>query len=227
MKKAKKPRQLLLPLPDPPNTWGGRRKGAGRPRTRERPGVPHTTRPAHHHRHPLHVTLRIAPGLPSLRARAPFACIRGCLRIARERFGLRVNHFVVLGNHMHLVVEAEDRTAITRGLKGLCVRMARALNKLWDRKGAVFGDRYHERVLRTPREVKNALAYVLKNALRHGIRLVGLDGYSSAASFDGWKENVQRDASIPVVPPRTWLQRLGWRRHGPIPIGGPPTPATP
>ena len=220
--KTKKPRQLLLPLPDPPNTWGGRRRGAGRPRVRERPGVPHTTRPEHQERHPLHVTLRIAPGLPSLRARAPFACIRGALRVACERFGMRVNHFVVLGNHLHLVVEAEDRTAITRGVKGLCVRIAKAQNKLWDRKGQVFGDRYHERVLSTPREVKNALAYVLKNALRHGIALAGLDGYSSAAAFDGWRGSVQRDASLPVVPPRTWLQRLGWRRHGPIPVTGAP-----
>ena len=96
--------------------------------------------------------------------------------------------------------------------------MAKGLNRLWGRKGSVFADRYHDKVLRTPREVRNALAYVLNNARRHGLRLAqGLDFFASRWWFDGWREGV-RARGVPVVRPvaagKTWLLNVGWRRHG-------------
>jgi len=50
------------------------------------------------------------------------------------------------------------------------IRVAKGLNKLWARRGKVFADHYHDRILRTPREVRNALCYVLHNAKKHGLR---------------------------------------------------------
>jgi REP-associated tyrosine transposase len=43
----------------------------------------------------------------NLRSRRCFETIEDCLAKARERFGLRVIEFTVLGNHLHLVVEAD------------------------------------------------------------------------------------------------------------------------
>ena len=111
----------------------------------------------------------------------------------------------------------------------MLVRIARGLNLLWKRKGRVFADRYHDHVLKTSREVRNALAYVLNNARHHGLRLRQLmDIFSSAGRFDGWKEKVRiigKD-NIPVTAPRTWLLSKGWRQHRlisvpEIPGGGP------
>src|SRR5204862_6807235 len=98
--------------------------------------------------------------------------------------------------------EADDARGLGRGMKGLCVRIARALNRLWKRVGSVFSDRYHARVLRTPREVRNALNYVLHNAARHGSRLGGPDPCSSGAWFDGWRHDLglTRVAPAPPVP---------------------------
>jgi REP element-mobilizing transposase RayT len=199
--------------------WGGARVGAGRPKVTEET-VPHSTRPVHAARNPVHVTLRLRKGLPRLRRAGAYQVIRGAFVAARGRFGLRLNHYAVLGNHLHLIVEAPDRRAVTRGMQGMAIRLAKRSNRWWDRRGSVFAERYHEHALRTPREVRNALAYVLLNARKHGLAVSASrpDSYSSGAWFDGWNDGPRFDADRgrprPVLRARTWLQSFGWRRHG-------------
>jgi REP element-mobilizing transposase RayT len=170
-------------------------------------------------RHPVHVTLRLAAGLPSLRRGPEHSRLLGALAAGTQRMGLRVVHYSAQSNHVHLICEAEDERALARGMKGLCVRMARALNRLWRRRGSVFDDRYHVHVLETPWEVRNALAYVLQNARHHGIQVPGgIDPYSSASWFDGWKR-VRAALAVamrwcPLSRPLTWLLALGWKLHG-------------
>jgi REP element-mobilizing transposase RayT len=184
--------------------------------------VPHARRPTLAARHPVHVTLRIARGLPSLRRGRTFRELERAFRGGRERFGFRLAHFSVLSNHVHLVVEAEGAPSLSRGMQGLAVRMARAVNRILGRTGTVFAERYHARALRTPREVRNALAYVLVNARRHGLwlRRGAVDPCSSGRWFDGWAESkrVVGLERAPVARARTWLLRLGWTRYGLLPV---------
>ena len=194
----------------------------GRKRSKDS-GVAHRTRSEHKARHPVHVTLKLAEGLPGLRNKRALRVIQRAFHGGKARFGLRLNHYSVQGNHMHLIVEAKDRLAMTRGMKGLTVRLARGLNSLWRRTGKVFPDRYHEHVLTTPREVRNVLAYVLKNWNRHARAFTRrLDEFASGPWFDGWGEvfeiagNAWRDP--PIVPAETWLLKVGWRRHGLVPV---------
>jgi hypothetical protein len=154
------------------------------------------------------------------------------------RPGFRLVHYSLQGNHAHLLVEATDTDALGRGMKAIGARFARAVNRVARRAGPVLADRYHVRLLPTPREVRNALRYVLLNARRHAAAAKGalrgpvkLDPASSARWFDGWKRRVvadsdddggneDRDADPgPIGPPpvaraRTWLLSAGWRRHG-------------
>src|SRR3989442_7203771 len=94
-------------------------------------------------------------------------------------------------------------------MQGLGVRIAKALNRVMGRKGAVLADHYHARVLRSPTQVANALAYVLMNFLHHfpgeARRFAGdaRDPFSSA-----WREH---GTEPPVVAARTWLLSVGWR----------------
>ena len=109
-------------------------------------------------------------------------------------------------------------------MQGLAIRIARALNKLWKRKGKVFADRYHDRILASPREVRHALCYVLANGKKHaaqGCEVVvpqGIDVFTSAPWFDGFREPiVVRGMELvvrPVAHAGTWLLRTGWRIHG-------------
>lgn len=107
-------RQLALSLPD---TWGGRRPGAGRKRRGSRPNVSHKARPYHDAAHPAHVTLRATRGVPSLRGLRAFHALRDAIRVA-QRDTLRICHFSVQSNHVHLLVEGANRDALIRGVQG-------------------------------------------------------------------------------------------------------------
>jgi hypothetical protein len=101
---------------------------------------------------------------------------------------------------------------------GLSVRIAKGLNNLWGRSGRVFADRFHARILETPRAVRTALVYVLQNARKHGVwRASAPDVYSSARCFDGWRGGLENRADSRqrlLERARTWLLSIGWRRHG-------------
>src|SRR5688572_33469309 len=145
--------------------WGGKRAGSGRKKSEKRIGVSHEARQPHARRFPVHVTLRAVRVVGYLRAKKPFAVIREAMKAARqsEREGFRLVHFSVQGNHLHLIVEAEDAKTLGRGMQGLCIRIARGVNRLLRRRGKVFSDRYHRHDLQTPRETRNAMAYDLHN----------------------------------------------------------------
>ena len=149
-------------------SWGGKRKHAGRKPKGARSGVPHLPR-KHTRQTAALVTMRVRDGLPSLRSPRTFRAIASALRKGKERFGLRVIHFTVQGNHLHMLVEAEDSVSLARGMKGLSVRIARALNRVTGVRGHVFPERFHSRALKSPREIAYAMRYVLGNHMKHGL----------------------------------------------------------
>jgi REP element-mobilizing transposase RayT len=169
------------------------------------------------------VTLRVREEIPSLRSVRIVKELERSFSVACERGEFRLAHYSLQGNHAHLVVEAKDRDALGRGMKALGSRLARAVNRVFQRSGPVLADRYHVRVLRTPREVRNALAYVLLNARRHAARggrtlsrALRIDPASSGRWFDGWKgASAGSPPDLPAVArSRTWLLSKGWRDRG-------------
>jgi REP element-mobilizing transposase RayT len=176
------------------------------------------------------VSVRVREGLPTLRSQSMFGCVLAQVRAAKQRF-LRIVHFSVQSNHIHLLVEADNRALLTRGMKGFAVRVARGVNRLLGCRGSVWADRCHVHTLRTPREVRNALVYVISNWVKHG-GWAGIDPCSSARYLDGLggetllgararaspAEGVvpASDPNLPVVRSETWLLRAGWKRHGMI-----------
>jgi hypothetical protein len=186
--------------------------------------VHHVARPTLSRHHPCLVTLRVRPGVPSLRRRSFLRELRPSLRRACERGEFRVVHYSVQRDHVHLVVEAEGTGALGRGMKAIGQRLAHAVHRTFGGRGAVLDGRYHLRILRSPRQVRNALAYVLLNARRHWRKRTGhapavrLDEASSGMWFGGWTRLLgERPSDAPDVSrPRSWLLDVGWLRHGPI-----------
>jgi putative transposase len=176
---------------------------------------------------PLHVTLRAKKDVPSFRSKRRYMRMRESIRAASVRFGMRVVHFTLMDNHVHLIVEAMDRRALTRGMQGLAIRLAKSANGKW-RDGKVFRDRYHAVVLESPRQVRSAVAYVLLNGRRHtrpAGPAEGIDPCSSGHWFGGWSVDVtalkvagsvfiECSGKAPVAAPRTWLLGVGWKRLG-------------
>ncbi len=213
---------------------GGARVGAGRKRLPSGSRhTPHRARAQHRARHPVHITLRAITR--SLRSQQVIRTVLTALRESNSaRF--RLAHYSVQENHLHLIVEAEDKQALSSAMRGLMIRIARRVNRLLFRIGRFWADRWHGNVLTSPRQVRNALVYVLKNRQKHaatppndgrkshaahrvraGSSAGWLDPLSSAQWFDGFADSI---ASFHSVGPRcvaratSWLLRVGWRCHG-------------
>ena len=214
----------------PAGRRGGSRIGAGR---RKLPGhlrhTPHRTRADHRRNHPVHVTLRAK--LRSLRSQRVAGTVLASLRDSNgERF--RIAHYSVQENHVHLIVEADTKASLSSGMRGLMVRVARRVNRLLFRRGRFWADRWHDHALTSPREVRNALVYVLQNRQKHTVArrearagatregTPSLDALSSAQWFDGFAEPIpiafRSVGPQCVVEAKTWLLRIGWQRRGRI-----------
>ncbi len=226
-RRRRTPVQLTLEQARRPTGHGGWRPGAGRPKGRAT--CSHQARPRFPASVPLHVTLKLTAGVPSFRRAAITRVVRAAIAAGGHRGDFRVVHYNVLGDHLHLVVEAAGAAALARGMQGLSVRLARRINALLGRRGRLLAQRYHARPLRTPTEVRNAVRYVLLNARHHGAERGAVmargwvDPYSSALWFDGWKTAIRTDApwlralakeGRPTADPHTWLLAIGWRRGG-------------
>lgn len=178
--------QQELPFP---KGRGGRRANSGRKRLAPRAMVPHRARPEHSAGHPVHVTLRSR--FRPLRSQHVFPTV--CLALGRaakrDQGRFRILHFSVQWDHVHLVVEASDKRALSEGLRSVAIRTARYVNELVNRRGRFWADRWHGRALTSPREVRNALVYVLANFKKHTKTppSSGIDAFSSAVLFDGWR----------------------------------------
>jgi REP element-mobilizing transposase RayT len=183
-------------------TWGGKRKGAGRKQVNERKSQPHRLRPDVRPNHAVLVTLRVVQSVRRMRRRDAFRAIRKAMLVVLARTDFRVVHLSIQANHVHLVLEAESKRALSRGMQALQISAARRLNQVdldasgRVRRGPVFVDRFHAEVVTTPTHARHALSYVLNNWRKHkedrvpATKAWVLDPYSSAATFAGWSERI-------------------------------------
>ena len=211
---------------------GGPRRGAGRPRG-ARPRVMHRPRERIVARVPVHVTIRLRRGIPTLAPAAVRATVPIIVGEACVRHGFRVVHYSIQRDHLHLLIEAQNNRSIACGMKSVGARIGKLANRLFQRSGKVLDGRYHLRPLRTPLEVRRALRYVLLNhrhhaaqrrnsrihrrAARHRIRRV-----PGAGSTAGSRYRPSEPEGREVAPARTWLLQTGWRRHGLIDLADVP-----
>jgi REP element-mobilizing transposase RayT len=217
-------------------TRGGKRPGAGRKKTGKRVGGPHRARPFLDARHPVHVVLRSRRRL-NWRQRSTYDLLRRVLGYFLANPDFRIIHMSIQRRHLHLIVEAASREALSAAMKSFATRVARALNKQRRWRGKVWAYRYHATQITTDRYARHALAYVLNNWRRHREDVIArtrnamLDPYSSAVSFTGWTKRFTIPAGyepLPVSDPQTALLSSSWmwwglidpwERPGPITAG--------
>ncbi len=147
--------------------------------------------------------MRMARHVYNLRSGRAFSIIGRALSKAADRFGMRIVQFSVQGNHVHLLVEAEGTEALSRAMQGFSIRVAKGLNRMMGRTGRVLADRFHGHVLRTPTEVRRAVAYVHDNHRRHMAQV------GKPLAHDYVDEYGSHGARVPLPTPRTWLLRTG------------------
>jgi REP element-mobilizing transposase RayT len=195
LRPLKKMRQVELRF----RTWGGKRKNAGRKR-RGPHMVPHRTRPQFRSRFPLHVTLRIRRDVRAMRTQHCFKAMERAFWAGGNKYGLRLVHFAVMNDHIHMMVEAEGKESLSKGMHALNIRIARAVNRAQHRRGHVLADHYHANILISPTQVKRARVYLLSNAARH-YDLVGPDPFAPL---------------VALYAPQKWLLRDCLSRQRPL-----------
>jgi REP element-mobilizing transposase RayT len=217
-------------------THGGKRRGAGRKPKGKRPGASHAGRPEHDPRHPVHVTMRVVGSATGLRRKDIYLALREATIVTAGREDFRIVHMSIQRDHVHLIVEADSKRALSKGVQGFSISAARQINKAitargGDRRtGRVIADRYHARPLTSPRAVRNTIAYLLCNWRHHGedrasvARTWKVDPFSSGALFFDWQELADSPILWPLPPtyhplivfrPRTWLLQ-SWPRFHPL-----------
>ena len=190
-----------------------------------------------HERYPVHVVLRVVSAVGNLRRRCVYQAIREATLTTALREDFRIVHLSIQRNHVHLLVEADDKQSLASGMQGFQISAAKHLNAAISkgkrgprRRGTVFPDRYHAEIITSPRQARHALNYVLGNWRKHkedrAPKLADwkIDWFSSAVMFPGWAEYDDEaflwrgpDTYDPLVvyQPRTWLLRAGWKKGGP------------
>jgi REP element-mobilizing transposase RayT len=224
---------------------GGKRRGAGRKPRGSRAGECHDARPEFKSYHPLHVAIRVVPAVGSLRRRTMYKALREASITAARREWFRIVHISLQRNHVHMLVEAEDKAALARGMQGFQISAAKHVNAALGegehrRRGKVFADRYHLEVITSPTRARNSIAYVLSNWRRHKEDRYGLastwlvDPFSSAISFPDWQELEGQPWMWPIREnydpifvrrPQSWLLRDGWKLAGAISARSVPGPS--
>jgi REP element-mobilizing transposase RayT len=155
---------------------GQPRRPVGRPKKNARASERHKVRPTLGRNEPVHVTLRVTDDVGRLRKRDIYMAVREALITVLPHESCRIVHLSIQGNHLHLLVEAENRMALARGMQAFEISAAKHINAAcakagswWERrngggkrrKGSVFPDRYHAEIITTPRQARHALSYVL------------------------------------------------------------------
>ena len=202
---------------------GGKRRGAGRKAASGRAGVPHRPRARVKKRTALHVTVRLVPEVRSLRRFKLTPAMRTAFLRTKKKDEFRLCQFSIQRDHLHLACEADSNQGLSRGMQGLEISFAKRINRAIGRKGKVFAERFHAVVMTSPRQMRNALCYIMNNARRHGERLDpsygGIDPFSSAWHFEGWSHDRWRNGLDPppgeacVVPAESWLMNQDWRKY--------------
>src|SRR5215470_2124390 len=224
---------------------GGKRRGAGRPPKGARAGSPHKERPFLHARYPVHVTLRVVSVVGNLRRRCVYQAVREATLTTALRENFRIVQLSIQRTHIHLLVEADDKSALASGMQGFQISAAKHLNAAISkdrpgprRRGTVFPDRYHAEIITSPRQARHTLSYVMNNWRKHEEDRLApmsswtIDWFSSAATFPGWAEYGDEAFlwrgpptydPLVVYQPRTWLLQQGWKRSGSISCGEVPS----
>lgn len=181
-------------------SWGGLRDKAGRKKIHSR-GVSHRNREKVSNRTPLHINFKYKS---HVRNKDTLKLLKRAIQNARKH-GLQVLHFAFEVNHIHLIVSADNNETLTRAMRSLTITFAKGI-----KRGRIQLDRYHLHVLKTAREVKHAIHYVLFNRQKHEKGIYSrIDEYSSLSSMDNGLQLIRNFAkekkiTLQILKSETW-----------------------
>ena len=136
-------------------------------------------------------TSRVTREVSNLRTHRTYRAIHRAVDRSRARADFRITHASIQSNHLHLLVEADDKRALTSGMRAFAISAAKRLNRdLRRSKGHVFAFRYHSTAITSPAQARNAISYIINNWRHHRCdrySTLRTDPYSSAHAIADWR----------------------------------------
>lgn len=175
MKKVRKGTQLTL------SNW----KRAGRPAIHDK-GIRHIAREIIKKSTSLHLTIKVRENKADIKNKQVLKILHYAIRRSRIK-GLRIIHYTLEYNHIHLLVEAADKQTVHQGMQSFGITFAKKINAIKRLKGTVYKHRYHLRKINSPRELKNVLYYIFNNGIHHKRTSTVLDPYNTLPAFKSLK----------------------------------------
>ena len=140
-------------------------KRAGRPAIHD-VGIRHVKRFRLKKASSLHLTIKVRENKADIQSKRILKALHHAIKRARLK-GLKVVHYTLEYNHVHLLVESVDNKTLHKGMQAFGITIAKAINKIKRSKGAVYKNRYHLRLISSPRQLKNVLHYIFNNGVKH------------------------------------------------------------
>ncbi len=153
------------------------RKGAGRPAFHD-PGIRHTKRPYIKKPASLHLTVKVKKNKADIKNKSVLKILKRAILNARKQ-GLKVIHYSLEYDHIHLLIEADNNLVLGKGMQSFGVTIAKAINRLKKIKGGVYLHRYHLRIITGPKQLKNVMNYIFTNGIKHGSAKSIVNPYNS------------------------------------------------
>ncbi|MEI8348179.1 MAG: transposase [Pseudomonadota bacterium] len=160
-------------------------KAAGRPRISrsDKTPVPHRLREEIPKKKPVHVVWHLNPHVPPCRRKNILLIFKKAVLKGRL-MGLKVIHFSLMNNHLHLLIETENKKALAKALQSFAISFTKRLKNFNGlKKTPIFKERYFCHILKSLREVKHAIHYILMNGKKAGLSRYDIDPYSSAINL--------------------------------------------
>lgn len=133
---------------------------------------------------PMHITQRGTDRMPTFLDPDDFASYLACLRYASERHRCAIHAYVLMTNHVHLLVTPSDVMSASRLMQTLGRMYVRRFNERYHRTGALWEGRFRSAVVETRRYFLACSRYIDLNPVRAGLVGAAEDyAWSSFASL--------------------------------------------
>jgi len=109
------------------------------------------------------------------RTEADFEYMRHCLREARVGRGVVLHSYVLMSNHIHLLVTAEDDRGVSRFVQSAAVRYVARFNKKYQRTGTLWEGRFFSAVVTSDHYLMACHRYIDWNPVRAGLAACAAD----------------------------------------------------
>jgi len=111
-----------------------------------------------------------------------------CMREAAVKYRVAIHAYVLMTNHVHLLLTPEDDGAMSRFMQNIGRRYVRYINDRYERSGTLWEGRYHSEVVDVEQHLLSCYQYIEMNPVRAGIVTRPSEYYWSSARWHGLGE---------------------------------------